>query len=293
MVKHNIYINVNETAIPGYLNIPDSSGPHPAIIFANGYCAYHEMYDAMAEKFCEGGFVTLEYDNRGYFGTRHGHQLCGTEWLDDVSAAIGYIYGLKNVDNSRIGLTGVSMGGAVTIIQTSRDPRIKCAYAMAPYINGELNIRRPYITLNGRAAWDDYLRMLFDDASRVAHGFPSQLFPENTSCFTGAKGKPDKAELEARKLHPLKVSRLPMDSILNVYLHVDALLAAKNIHVPTLIVHGTGDNTLDYKNSSVLFDAIASEEKEYHLIEGADHVLPEVAFEESTKYGLDWFLKYL
>lgn len=293
MSKKNVTIYTAGGLIEGFLSVPASTNSLPAVVFANGYCAYHEMYDHMADAFNKAGFVTLQYEPRGSSGTRHGFQLCGTEWLDDISAAISFVCGLKEVDSERIGLAGVSMGGAMTVIQAARDKRIKSVYIMAPYVNGELNFKKCFIENSGESAWASFLDKMQYNAAKVAHGFPSEYLPDNMSCFSGRFGEPSADELEARKLHPLKVTHLPLESIYNVYLHVDALAEAEKLTVPALLVHGTGDTTLDYHNSQILFDAIGSEIKKYELIPGAEHVLPEVEPELITRMGLDWFIEYL
>lgn len=293
MISKAVTIYTSGDSIPGILNLPGKNGKFPVIVFNNGYCAYHEMYDELSAKFCDNGFATLEYEPRGSAGARHGYQFCGTEWLDDVTAAVSYVYGLNEIDSDRIALAGVSMGGATTLIQGSRDSRIKCLFAMAPFLNGEINIKQRYIAASGEDAWNEFFKKLLDNSARVARGFESELMPENVSAFTGQYGEPDEEEILARYLHPLKIDRLPLESILNVYLHVDALAAAEKIQIPTLLIHGTKDETLEYDGSLKLFEALACKEKEFHPIEGAGHVLPEVALDEVYKYGLDWFLRYL
>ena len=296
MNRISTIIYTAETAIPAFINTPEGAGPFSAIIFSNGYTAYHEMYDDMAEAFCRSGYLTLQYDQRGTAGARHGFQLCGTEWLDDAAAAVSYAYGMDEVDKDRIALTGVSMGGAMTLIQGARDERIKCLYAMAPYVNGELNYKKTFLEAhNGDLeAWKQYQKIMFEDAARVAHGFPSTNVPYGFSIFSGLTN-PEVTESEklARQKHPLKITSLPYASAYNTYMNVDSLEAARKINKPVLIVHGTGDSTLDYKNSYILLDAISCSEKELKLIPDAEHVLPEVACDEVTKYGLEFFKKYL
>lgn len=294
MIKKSVTIYTAEFAIPGFMNIPETGLPAPAIVFTNGYTAYHEMYDEMAEAFCNAGYVTLQYDQRGTAGARHGYQLCGTEWKDDINAAISYVYGCPEVDKKRIGLAGVSMGGAMTLIQGAVDPRIKAIYAMAPYVNAELSIHNRFLSHTDEEHYQDMLEKCFDDAARIAHGFEGTRVPEGYSIFTGEiNTNVDPAEAEARRLHPLKITALPYASAWNTFLYVDALAACRSMKVPTLLTHGTADLTLAYENSEIIFKEITSEHKEFHAIEGAGHVLPEVAAELSIKYGLDWFNKYL
>ena len=294
MKQKNVIIYTAESAIPGVLNLPEADGPAPAVVFTNGYTAYHEMYDSMARAFCEAGYVTLQYDQRGTAGARHGYQLCGTEWKDDINAAVSYIYGCPETDRARIGLTGVSMGGAMTLIQGAVDPRIKALYAMAPYVNGEISIHRRFLSRTGETQFQEFLENCFEDAARIAHGFEGTHVPAGYSVFTGETGCiPDEAEMEARRLHPLKITSLPWASIWNTYLYVDTLAAVRQIRIPTLITHGTADQTLAFENSQLLFEELSCEHKRFISIPDAGHVLPEVAEEESIRYGLEWFGQYL
>lgn len=294
ITKKNVTIYTTNTSMPGIMNLPAVDSVSPAIVFTNGYCAYKEMYDSMAEAFCENGYVTLQYDNRGTAGSRRGFELCGTEWKDDINAAVSFIYGCPEVDKSRIGLAGVSMGGAMTLIQGSVDPRIKAVYAMAPYINAEHSYKSRFIKNIGEEGFNAFLQDCFDDAARTAHGFDAAFIPENYSCYEGKeRTEINQEEIVAREKHPLKITSLPYASHLNKFLYVDALPACRNIKIPVLLTHGTKDKTLDFEESVWLFDNIASQDKKFVPIEGAGHVLPEVAEQESINYGLEWFDKYL
>ena len=313
MRKEKVFIYVASDVIEGYINWPDAadasteaadaspaastgaaaSGPLPAVIFTNGWGAYHEMYEEMAERFCNAGYVTLQYETRGSAGPRREFQLCGTEWKDDINAAISYMWGCANVDRARIGLAGVSMGGAMTLIQGAVDPRVKALYAMAPYINGEIGEHQRYLREASEERWQEFLQLCFEDAAARAHGYEGAKPELNYSFMTDSYFEPDEKLKEVRRKYPLAMTREPYESTWNVYLYVDALDAVRKIRIPTMIVHGTGDTLLRYQDSEMLYENLAAPQKEFHLIEGAQHELPLCATEESTKYGLEWFGKYL
>ncbi|PNX52507.1 MAG: hypothetical protein BV458_09220 [Thermoplasmata archaeon M9B2D] len=46
-----------------------------------------------------------------------------------------------------------------------------------------------------------------------------------------------------------------------------------NITLPTLIIQGTDDKTINPVNGKIAYEAISSEMKELHMIEGAEHVI--------------------
>lgn len=86
------------------------------------------------------GFVVFAYDMVGYNDTNQvSHQFAGSldAWFGGVSLmglqlwnsirAVDYLCSLKDVDRSRIGVTGASGGGTQTYLLTAVDDRIKAA----------------------------------------------------------------------------------------------------------------------------------------------------------------------
>lgn len=170
-------IFVGETCLPGVLRLPDGDGTAPGIVFTNGYAAYREMYDQMAIALCGAGYATLQYDTRGTSGMGRG---------DSSAAHSGWKMRLRRLDTyrhrrlwtaGRIALAGVSMGGAVTIMQGAADPRVKCLFAMAPVSTGWELIRDPWLCSRGEKAWMAFWERMLRDAERTAQGWPSELVP--------------------------------------------------------------------------------------------------------------------
>ena len=291
MDRKDVIIYQGTQAMPGILRLPDRDDPAPGIIFNNGYCAYMEMYDQMAEAFCKAGYVTLQYETRGSRGSEFGLFLCGTGWLEDCSAAISFLWGQPQVDKSRIGLAGVSMGGATTVRQGAVDPRVKALLAMAP-VDSWAAIMEHFWTLNrGKDAFEDWKQEMYEDAARVAMGFPSRLVSGGYGC----RGVADDPEAAAQELvtHPYTVQDLPIHSVFNSFLYVDAAESAKRIRKPLCIIHGTADPVCPHSCGQQIYDAAPTQDKVIHFIEGAGHVLPEECPEECISIGLAWFDKYL
>lgn len=291
MERKDIIIYQGNQAMPGILRLPDCTGPAPAVVFTNGYCAYMEMYDEMAEAFCKEGFVTLQYEPRGSRGSEHGLSLCGTGWLEDCCAAISFIWGQPQVDTNRIGLAGVSMGGATTVRQGAVDPRVKALLAMAP-VDSWADIMEHFWTLNrGKDAYQNWIREMYADAARCAMGFPSRVTGGGYGC-RGVENDPEAsaAELEA---HPYKIQNLPIASIFNSFMYVNSAESAKSVRKPLCIIHGTADPICPHSCGQRIYDNAATQDKAIHFIEGAGHVLPEERPAECIAIGLDWFGRYL
>jgi len=290
MEARTVTIYQGNTCYPGILRIPDVT-PAPAVAFHMGYGAFKEMYDAMATCFCKAGYVTLQYDGRNQLGRGTGYFHCGTEWLEDAGQAVSFLTGLPEVDQSRIGFTGLSMGGGVTITQGSLDRRIKCLYAMAPVPSWKTLMEEVWTENQGKQAWEDFLWQMEEDAARTAHGFPSRF----VNAGFGARGIPIaeeemKAELSVR---PHSAVIMPLESLYNSYLYMDAYRAAHFLHTPICIVHGTADTSIPCKYSQAIYDVIPTEDKQLHFIEGAGHVLTEDACETVNQIGLAWFDRWL
>lgn len=291
MQKKDVIIYQGTQAMPGILRLPHRDTPAPAVVFTNGYCAYMEMYDAMAEAFCNAGYVTLQYEPRGSRGSEYGHLLCGTGWLEDCAAAISFLWGQPQVDTNRISLAGVSMGGATTVRQGAVDPRVKALLAMAPVGSWGALMEDMWTASRGREAYEDWLQQMYEDASRVAMGFPSRMVSGGYGC-RGVDGDPD-AEAEELALHPYKIQNLPITSIINSFMYVNSVESAKSIQKPLCIIHGTADTVVPHIWGQRIYDAAPTAHKEIHFIEDATHVLPEVACEDCTRIGLAWFNRYL
>lgn len=146
------------------------SGPLPAIIHVPGYVSEPLMPKATAAK----GYAALsvaprgklrsnQQFNPGYPGLlthnmtdRNTYSYRG--FYVDAVRAVDFLLGRPEVDSSRIGVTGSSQGGALTLVTSALRPEIRCAAAGAPYLCGfmdsaHLTHSYPYEEIN------DYLRL--------------------------------------------------------------------------------------------------------------------------------------
>jgi cephalosporin-C deacetylase-like acetyl esterase len=130
----------------GWLFVPDTPGPRPAITMAHGYAGIREHgLDRFARVFADAGFVVLVHDHRG-FGASDGQPRFDVDpWrqIADWRYAITYLESHPAVDADRIGLWGTSYAGGHAMVLGATDRRLKAVVAQVPTISGyEQGLRR-------------------------------------------------------------------------------------------------------------------------------------------------------
>lgn len=118
----NVVLN-EEIPIKGTILSPKGGGKHPAIIFLHGFDSVANTYHKLIEELVDNGFVVLAYDARGH--GRSGGEPDFIKMIDDAVDAIDYLTQREEVDNSRLGMAGHSMGAMVTLLASARDERVK------------------------------------------------------------------------------------------------------------------------------------------------------------------------
>ena len=135
--------------------VPDSPGPHPAMLVACGHSANGKVhYQALCQRLVERGYVVICWDpvgqgERSQFWDSAAHRsrynlICGehavlgnlaylaganlARWeVWDGMRALDYLLTRQEVDPSRIGITGTSGGGFQAALIAALDPRIAAA----------------------------------------------------------------------------------------------------------------------------------------------------------------------
>jgi pimeloyl-ACP methyl ester carboxylesterase len=132
--------------LAGTLTLPQGDGPFPAAVLITGSGSqdrdetifYHKPFKVIADHLTRNGIAVLRYDDRGY-GRSKGTVSNATSlsMADDAAAAVEYLMGRPEIDNSRIGLIGHSEGGLIASILASKDRNIAFIVSLAgPGVRG-------------------------------------------------------------------------------------------------------------------------------------------------------------
>ena len=143
--RKNVSFKVGETVLSAWLYLPENlSTPVACIIMNHGFGGTKDMFlESYALRFQEAGMAVLTYDYRN-FGTSEGEprQLFYISYqLEDLSEAIKYVRGLKEIDAEKIALWGTSAAGGYGIMTAAQDKKIACVVGQCPGLDSHADIR--------------------------------------------------------------------------------------------------------------------------------------------------------
>lgn len=143
-----VFYKNGDLRIQAYLYKPAGEGPFPAVVYNHGSREGHERQSVpwvkIAQVYTDAGFAVLVTERRGY-GKSDGHTFSdevggdtGARFIarmkdeaDDVIAAAAYLKTVPFVDAGRIGISGHSFGGIVTVFAAAKSDDFKVAVDLA------------------------------------------------------------------------------------------------------------------------------------------------------------------
>ena len=125
-----------DVSLSGTVIIPGGPGPHPAIVCTHGSGPVDRekgSYRSNGYFFARLGFVTLIYDKRGVGKSSGDFQTSSLEDLaDDAIAGVHLLKTRSDVDDHKIGVTGVSQGGWVSPLASTRSSDVAFLLVVSP-----------------------------------------------------------------------------------------------------------------------------------------------------------------
>ena len=272
-------LNGQNISIAAVLNFPEGfneSKSYPAVVISHpGGGVKEQTAGLYAKKLAEQGFVTIAYD-ASYQGESTGEprQLENPHIrTEDVSAVIDYLTTLPYVDNDRIGAMGICAGAGYTANAAINDRRIKAVGTISL-----VNIGQMF-----RNGWENDIKDA--DAMPAIQGGSDA----RTSDASGA-------DIATIPLAPLREEDAPNEELreaweyyhtdrcqyptapgfatarsLNQIITYDAFHKAEAFFTQPLQVVA-GSQAGSKWMSDDLFNRVASTDKSFHVVEGANHM---------------------
>ncbi|MER5858392.1 alpha/beta fold hydrolase [Streptomyces sp900105245] len=140
-----VEIPYEDTTLPGYLyRVDDSGTPRPTLIMHNGFDGTAEelhFFGAMAG--VERGYNVLAFDGPGMPGPRHHEGLVfRPDWENVITPVVDFTETLPEVDDGRVALLGLSMGGILAPRAAAFEHRLAALIAVdGLYDLGQTSVR--------------------------------------------------------------------------------------------------------------------------------------------------------
>lgn len=135
-----VHFHADRLRLAGSLFLPAQrpAAGAPAVVFCHGFGATREYVATdIAEALCARGLAVLTFDHRG-FGESEGERwrLLPREQVADIRAAVAFLSTCDGVDPARLGLYGISFGGAHAISVAAVEPLVRATVSCVPFADG-------------------------------------------------------------------------------------------------------------------------------------------------------------
>ncbi len=247
------------------LYLPDDRAQAlPTAVFCHGLRADRKVFlPPFAEEFVRAGYAVLIPDYRG-FGESEGqrNRLISREREDDIINAIRFLGQQPEVDATRIGLFGISYGGATAIGVAARDPGVRCVVSVVTFGDGDRWMR------NSRRLWE-YFRLreavARDQQRRVTSGASEYVDFSEILVATPV----EEALYKGQDLAALRIT-LPLETAEDIMNYRPEQVVDKIAPRPLLLIAGDKDYLVGWEESVRLYE-MAGDPKELIILPGLSH----------------------
>jgi 2,6-dihydroxypseudooxynicotine hydrolase len=158
------------TSIPAYLRLPPGEGPHPCVVLLGGLESTKEESYRFENLCLRRGIATFAFDGPGQ-GEMFFDLKIQPDFERYTSAVVDYLAVRTEVDSTRLGVLGRSVGGHYAIRSAALDPRFRVCVAWGAFVDmSDWDGMPPHIRdgfvylsgLGGRDEADGYLREALD-----------------------------------------------------------------------------------------------------------------------------------
>ena len=177
-----IALRSGDETVSAYLAVPDSGGPHPALVVIHEWWGLNDWVKEQAQKFAEQGYVTLAVDlyrGKVAYDPNLAHELSRglpqDQAIRDLKAAFNYLASRPDVRKDKIGSVGWCMGGGFSLLLAVNESKLAACvvnYGSLPTDKDEIQrIQAP--VLGNFGAEDRGIPpsavAAFEDAMKAAH----------------------------------------------------------------------------------------------------------------------------
>jgi hypothetical protein len=280
----------------GWLYLPDDLSERqkvPGLVLANGISMVKEMYiSGYAERFAAAGLAALIFDHR-HLGESEGEprqQIFPEEQQEDIRNAISFLADQPEVDGGRVGIWGVSYGGAHVLPVAAYDRRVKAVVSVAPVLDTYNTILR----FAGRDGLEGFLAFLnHDQGERYQSGTVNYMPVVSNDGSPAMNQNPKAYTFYAEGATPNWRNGLTSESLQKSVEYRPAAHIALVAPTPLLMVMTEQDTFAPTDFAEAAYNEAGEPKRRVAL--ACDH--PDVFFEpwlsQSADAAVDWYRQYL
>jgi carboxymethylenebutenolidase len=149
-----------DETVSAYLTLPDSAGPHPALVLIHEWWGLNDWVKEQARKFAEQGYVALAVDlyrGKVAYDPNLAHELSRglpqDRAMRDLEAAFEYLASRPDVRHDKIGSVGWCMGGGFSLLLAVHESKLAACvvnYGSLPTDKDEIQrIQAPVLGIFG------------------------------------------------------------------------------------------------------------------------------------------------
>jgi uncharacterized protein len=263
MRTERVTFEADGVQLVGELHLPDADGPAAGLALTGPFTGVKEqVVGSYAGRMAAAGYAALAFDHRGFgeSGGRRQHEDPEGK-LADLRAAVGYLAGRPEVDEARIGLLGVCLGGGYAVRAAAFDPRVTAVAGVA----GGYNSPAAFARSMGTDAYRGVLARFVDSGDArmpaVSADGPAAMGGHEPWEYYGTE----------RSASPHWVNEVTAASLYSL-MTLDVLSSADLLErTPLLVVHGTHDDYCSPAGAQALVDR-ATGPKTLEWIETTNHI---------------------
>lgn len=258
--------NSSGDVIRGDLRFLNDEKKKPLVIVCHGFMAFKDwgFFPYIGERLAQAGFVCFVFnfshngvvdDGERITEYKRFEQNTITKELEDLDAVISHFvnndFGYKGIDEQRIALVGHSRGGAVAILQSASDVRVKAL-----------------VTLSAVSTFDRWtLRQ--KEQWRKERFLPLAKDGSVSSLRIGIRYLEDLEQNQRR---------------------FDIPFAASKIRIPWLLIHGEADVTVPPREAEILYQASNKATTEYVMLDKIGHLYNAASYEDDNYKTINYIL---